>query len=97
MINIDKHKQEYVELTSPKKNKTYKLSEYEVSRWFSLIEAVDIIDKKANQMGVKGNAINWVKPIAIQKYIDERTESMLFEIQDDLSREKRYITSSEQE
>lgn len=77
-----------VKLTSPK-NKTYQMSEYEISRWFSLIEAVDIIDRKSAQLGIKGKGINWVKPIAIQKYIDERTESMLFEIQDDLSREER--------
>jgi hypothetical protein len=96
MININKHKETFIELTSPK-NKKYKMSEYEVSRWFSLIEAVDIIDTKAKQMGVRGDAVNWVKPIAIQKYIDERTESMLFEIQDDLSKEKRCTTSPEQE
>jgi len=90
MIDIDKHKQTQVELTSPK-GKTYKMSEYEICRWFSLIEAVDIIDKKSEQLGVKGRGINWVKPIAIQKYIDERTESMLFELQSDLSKEKRCI------
>ena len=87
MIDIKKHKETMVKLTSPK-NKTYQMSEYEISRWFSLIEAVDIIDKKSTQLGIKGKGINWVKPIAIQKYIDERTESMLFEIQDDLSREE---------
>ena len=88
MIDVDKHKKTIVELTSPKTNKRYELSEYEISRWASLIEAVDIIDKKANQLGAKGSGINWVKPIAIQKYIDERTESMLFEIQEDLKQEK---------
>lgn len=87
MIDIDKHKKTMCRLTSPK-GKSYEMSEYEISRWASLIEAVDIIDRKAKQMGVKGNAINWVKPIAIQKYIDERTESMLFEIQEDLKKER---------
>jgi hypothetical protein len=88
MIDIDKHKNTQVELTSPK-GKTYNMSEHEICRWFSLIEAVDIIDKKSEQLGIKGRGINWVKPIAIQKYIDERTESMLFEIQSDLAQEKR--------
>ena len=45
MIDIDKHKQTQVELTTLK-GKTHKMSEYEICRWFSLIEAVDIIDKK---------------------------------------------------
>jgi hypothetical protein len=68
------------------------MSEYEISRWLSMIEAVDIIDQKAKQLGIKGKGINWVKPIAIQKYIDERTESMLFEIKDDLANEKQCTT-----
>lgn len=88
MIDIEKHKNTFVKLTTPK-GKTHTMSEYEVSRWMCLIEAVDVIDTKARQLGVKGQGINWVKPIAIQKYIDERTESMLFEIQDDLKREPR--------
>lgn len=63
------------------------MSEYEISRWMSLIEAVDIIDTKSRQLGIKGKGINWVKPIALQKYIDERTESMLFETMNDLAQE----------
>jgi len=92
MIDVDKHKQTMCKLTS-KKGKSYEMSEYEISRWASLIEAVDIIDAKASQLGAKGSAINWVKPIAIQKYIDERTESMLFEIQEDLKGERICTTS----
>ena len=88
MIDIEKHKKTFVQLTTPK-GKTHTMSEYEISRWMSLIEAVDVIDKKAKQLGIRGEGINWVKPIAIQKYIDERTESMLFEIIDDLKKEKR--------
>lgn len=88
MIEIKKHKDRKIKLTSQHKNKTYEMSEYEVARWFCLIEAVDVIDKKAEQLGIKGKGINWVKPIAIQKYIDERTEGMLFEIQDDLKDEQ---------
>ena len=95
MIDLEKHKKTKRTLKSPK-NKTYVMSEYEICRWMSLIEAVDIIDQKATQMGVKGNNVNWVKPIAIQKYIDERTESMLFEIKDDLQKEELCTTYQEQ-
>lgn len=87
MIDIDKHKKTKRKLTTPKGN-THVMSEYEISRWMSLIEAVDIIDQKATQLGVGHDSINWVKPIAIQKYIDDRTEGMLFEIADDLSKEE---------
>ena len=92
MIDIQKHKDRKIKLKSQKKDTTYVLSEYEVSRWLSLIESVDIIDTKCKQLGVEGDTINWVKPIAIQKYIDERTESMLFEIKDDLAKEETCTT-----
>ena len=88
MIDIDKAKQTKRTLKSNNKPKTeYTLSEFEIARWMSLIEAVDIIGSKIDQLGAKGSDVNWVKPIAIQKYIDERTESMLFEIQNDLAQE----------
>lgn len=88
MIDINKHKNTYRELKSKKKNETYKMSEYEICRWMSLIEAVDIIETKSQQLGARGTGVNWVKPIALQKYIDERTESMLFDIADDLEEEQ---------
>lgn len=92
MIDIDKHKETKRTLTSPK-GKSYDMSEYEICRWMSLLEAVDIIEQKCSQLGTKGANINWVKPIAIQKYIDERTESMLFEIASDLAAEPLCTTS----
>ena len=97
MIDIEKAKNTTRTLTSPNKGTQYHMSEYEICRWMSLLEAVDIIDQKANQLGVKGSNINWVKPIAIQKYIDERTESMLFETQNDLAQELLCTTSLEQQ
>jgi len=92
MIDIEHHKKTKRTLTS-KTNKEYNMSEYEICRWMCLIEAVDIIEQKFSQLGGTGKGINWVKPIAIQKYIDERTESMLFEIASDLKGEKLCTTS----
>ena len=91
MIDIEKHKKTKVKLTTPK-GVSHVMSEYEICRWFSLLEAVDIIDQKASQLGEAGDNFNWVKPIAIQKYIDDRTESMLFEVADDLSKEEKCTT-----
>jgi hypothetical protein len=45
-----------------------------------LIEAVEFIDKKSKQLNISDSSNSWVKPIAIQKYVDERTEGMLFEL-----------------
>lgn len=57
------------------------MSQDEIARWCCLVEAVDIIDKKGSQMGVDMKKSNWVKPIAIQKYIDERFDTMTEEIE----------------
>ena len=90
MIDIEKSKTTGRRLRSKtKRDVSYDMSEYEIARWMSLIEAVDIIGGKIDQLGIKGKDVNWVKPIAIQKYIDERTESMLYEISDDLSKEEQ--------
>ena len=88
MLDIQKYKDTNIKLKTPK-GEEHIMSQYEVCRWFSLIEAIDIIDKKSDQLGVKGDDINWVKPIALQKYIDERTESMIFELSDDLDKEQK--------
>jgi len=46
------------------------------ARWLCLIEAIDYIDKKCEDMGTDIESVDWVKPIAFQKYIDERFHSM---------------------
>ena len=59
-----------------------KMSVYEASRWFSLLEALEFITKKANQLKVdlKGTH-KWIKPIALQKYVDERTNSVIVDVE----------------
>jgi len=56
------------------------MSVYEMSRWMSLIEAVDIISDKCKTLDMNDKDHSWIKPIAIQKYVDERTEGILFEL-----------------
>lgn len=56
------------------------MSYYELARWMSLIEAVEHVDKKCNQIKLPTKSNKWIKPIALQKYVDERTEGMLFEL-----------------
>ena len=61
------------------------MSLYELSRWRCLMEAVSIIGNKLDDTDIK---TNWIKPIAIQRYVDERTDSMLFEIANDTGLEQ---------
>jgi ribosomal protein S18 len=50
------------------------------SRWLCLIEAIDFIDKKCEEWGKNIEEIDWVKPVALQKYIDERFHSMKHDV-----------------
>lgn len=74
-------KSEQFETFISKRGERISMSQDEVARWCCLIEAVDIIDKKGSQMGLDMVKSNWVKPIAIQKYIDERLDTMTEEIE----------------
>lgn len=93
MIDLNEYKKTPVKLKTHD-GEIHDMTQYELGRWFCLIEAIDIIDKKATQINA-GRDYNWVKPIALQKYIEERTDSMLFEMDGELNI-KECITSSEQ-
>jgi hypothetical protein len=59
-----------------------KMSIYELSRWISLLEALDFITKKANQLNIDlKKDYKWVKPIALQKYIEERINSVVIDVE----------------
>lgn len=52
----------------------------EMARWACLVEAVDSIEKKCEERGKNMDDIDWVKPLAIQKYIEERYHAMLHDV-----------------
>ena len=45
----------------------------ELVRWACLIEALEVVGSKED-IDIESN--NWIKPLAFQKYIDERFHSM---------------------
>jgi hypothetical protein len=52
------------------------------SRWLCLIEGIELVCNKAKQMKIDTHSnMDWIKPLAFQKYIDERFESMIDEIE----------------
>lgn len=79
MIDVDKYKNKQITVKVDS-NGEDKMSYYELARWMSLVEAVEVIDKKSKQLNKHESDTAWVKPIAIQKYVDERTNGMLFEL-----------------
>jgi len=59
------------------------MSKSEYARWLCLLEAVDIVSGKMRQFGhrLHNEDMDWIKPLAFQKYITERYESMKCEIE----------------
>ena len=54
---------------------------YEMARWLSLVESIDVVDKAAKRMKIDlKKDYKWVKPLAFQKYIAERTYGMIADI-----------------
>lgn len=48
----------------------------ELTRWACLIEGVEQVANKCDELGYSKNNDDWIKPLAFQKYIDERFHSM---------------------
>jgi hypothetical protein len=68
-------------ITIQTKAKSHTLKKEEYARWLCLIEAIDLVERKASEL--KTDIISddfWVKPLAFQKYIEQRVETMLLDI-----------------
>jgi len=48
----------------------------ELTRWACLLEGIDQVSKKYDDLGESMDTDDWIKPLAFQKYIDERFHSM---------------------
>ena len=83
--NIDKDLLNTMETLTTPEGEEHTMSLYEMARWCCLIEAVQVIDKFGTQKGITLDDMKWEKPIAIQKYIDERTPSMIDEMEYELA------------
>jgi len=62
------------------KDKTEEMSVETFARWMCLIEAIDCIQRKCEDDNINIEKIDWVKPIAIQHYINERFHSMVHDV-----------------
>lgn len=62
-------------------DKSFDMKKIEYARWLCLIEAIDLIEKKAQDLKADLIADDfWVKPLAFQKYIDQRLETMIIDV-----------------
>lgn len=56
-------------------------SEDFIARLACLIEGVNLACNKAEQLGVNpDSSSNWIKPLAFQKYIEEREKDMKYQV-----------------
>lgn len=56
----------------------FNMSYDEYARWLCLLEGIELVGKREEQLKRRSilNDIDWIKPLAFQKYIDERFLSM---------------------
>lgn len=66
-----------------KKNGDIKMDKETFARWLCLVEGFYIIDKKAESLGVNLEDNDVVKPLAFEKYIQQRFESMMLDLSHD--------------
>lgn len=66
-----------------KKNGSVEMSKNTFARWLCLVEAFHVINKKAEDLNLDLNKQDWVKPLAFEKYIEQRMESMLLDLEHD--------------
>jgi len=66
------------ELIIQKDNTELNMSYDEYARWLCLLEGVEIVSKRVEQLKKRSieNDVDWIKPLAFQKYIEERFLSM---------------------
>jgi len=59
------------------KDGTKKVMEFdELVRWACLLEGIDYISKACNEKKMSPNDDSWIKPLALQHYLEERFHSM---------------------
>lgn len=56
------------------------MNKSEMARWMCLIESIELIEKKCEEMNVNMSDNFWIQPIAMQKYMESRFETMLDEV-----------------
>ena len=67
---------------------------YEFARWAALLEAVEIIAEKCEDRGVDFDSLagmKYIKPLDIQDYVDNRTDTLLMKIKTARNIEKTLI------
>ncbi len=60
---------------------TEEMTQEAFSRWACLVEGIQAVDQKLVDAKVPDSDTKWVKPLAFEKYIQERYHSMLRDVE----------------
>lgn len=77
VLNIDTN--EIIDLKIGDKDE--QITIYEAARWLALINGIETINTRAKQLKIDlEKDKSWVKPLALQKYIEEQTPSCVAQV-----------------
>ncbi len=68
---------------------------YEFARWAALLEAVEIIAEKCEDRGIDFDSpegIKYIKPLDIQDYVNNRTDTLIMKIKTARNIEKNLMS-----
>ena len=57
------------------------MTKAEFARWACLVEGIQAVDQKLVDANVPESNTKWIKPLAFEKYIQERFHSMLRDVE----------------
>lgn len=70
------------------KNGIYDMDKDTFIRWLCLVEMIQLTEEKAKELKINLEKYDWVKPVAIKKYMSERFKSMEIDLEADERNEK---------
>jgi len=72
------NKKMYATFNTP--NGRVNMTKDNLARWLCLMEAFHIIEKKSQDLNISLEKQDWVKPLAFEKYIQQRFEGMMLDM-----------------
>lgn len=75
-------------------NGIHKMDKDTFIRWLCLAEMIQITEEKARELNIDLERYDWIKPIAIKKYMNERFKSMEIDLEADEKGEKLKVNSN---
>lgn len=95
MDNVTQKSKELFILINTPNEDIFEMTAFEYARWLTLLEAIEVIEKGAAHLKVDlDKTQDWVQPIAIEKYIRERSGDILHDLMRDPDFEKELKCTS---